>query len=170
MAKYLKEDNGQITEQPAATAGGAGNENQIPELDGNGLLPLTMMPVGVGPDTATIVASENIAAGDFVHIWNDGGTPKIRRALADTTAMLADGFVLQPVISGDGGLVYFEGRNTAVVGKTPGTVYYLSDVTPGGVTDTAPTLGNHYVQRIGKAYSATALTTEGLAGPSVKKA
>lgn len=167
--KFLKEVAGQTTEKIATQTGGAGNENLIPSLDSAGLLDLTMMPTGVGPDTASIVASENLLAGDFVNIWNDGGTPKIRKAIAEDNK-LADGFVLSAVTAPAAGLVYFEGRNTALTGLTLAAVYYLSDSAAGTITTTAPSAANKHVQRIGKAYSATSVTTEGLAYGSIKKA
>jgi hypothetical protein len=170
MAKYLKNNAGQIEEQTGATTGGVGDANAIPQLDANGLIPVSMLPTGVGPDSATIVASEALAAGDFVNIWDDAGTPKVRKAIADTTGKTADGFVLDSVILGGNAVVYFEGKNTAQAGLTGGTSYFLSGATAGIVTPTAPSTSGYYVQRLGKAYSATAMTTEGLAGATVKLA
>lgn len=169
VKRYLAEVNGQTTEEIPVTTGGSGKEEQIVATGTNGLIDQSLMPTGIGPDTATLVASETLAAGDFVNIWNDGGTPKARKAIAEDSK-LADGFVLDGVAATNNALVYFEGRNTAVSGLTPGTIYFLSDSAAGTVTATAPTASNKHVQRIGKAYSATALTTEGLAGGSVKKA
>lgn len=168
--KFLKEVSGVITEVIATQTGGAGNEDKIPSLDASGLLPVSMLPTGVGPDTASIVASENLAAGDFVNIWDDAGTTKVRKAIADGTDKTADGFVLNSVTAAANALVYFEGRNTAKSGLTGGTVYYLSASTAGATTSTAPSGSGNEVQRLGKAYSATAMTTEGLAGQIVKKA
>lgn len=168
--KFLKESNGKIQEAVATQTGGSGNENKIPSLDAAGLLDPTMLPTGVGPDTASIVASENLSAGDFVNIWDDGGTAKVRKAIADGTDKTADGFVLASVTSPASALVYFEGRNTARSGLSIGTVLYLSDSTAGSVTVTAPSGTGQEIQRLGKAYSATAMTTEGLSGQIIKKA
>ena len=167
--KFLKEVSGQVTEIIATQTGGAGNEDKIPSLNASGQIDITMLPTGVGADTASIVASENLLAGDFVNIWNDGGTPKIRKAIAEDSK-LADGFVLDAVTSPASGIVYFEGRNTAKTGLTPAAVYYLSDATAGEITSTAPSASSKHVQRVGKAYSATGVTTEGLAYGSIKKA
>lgn len=168
--RFLKEVGGTLQEVIATQAGGAGNENKIPSLDANGQLDLTMLPTGLGPDTASIPASEDLDAGDFVSVWDDAGTVKVRKAIADGTGKTADGFVLNNVTTGDPALVYFEGRNTQKSGLTGGTIYYLSAATAGEVTSTAPSGAGNEVQRIGRAYSATALTTEGLAGTIVKKA
>jgi hypothetical protein len=168
--RFLKEVSGVITEIIATQTGGAGNEDKIPSLDSAGLLPASMLPTGVGPDTASIVSSENLTAGDFVNIWDDGGTTKVRKAIADGTGKTADGFVLAGVTAPAAALVYFEGRNTAKSGLTGGTVYYLSASSAGATTATAPSGSGNEVQRLGKAYSTTAMTTEGLAGQIVKKA
>ena len=167
---FLKESNGTIQEVIAVQAGGSGSENKIPSLDANGLIDLTMLPTGIAPDTASIPASEDLDAGDFVSVWNDGGTVKVRKAIADGTGKTADGFVLNNFLTTENALVYFEGRNTQKSGLVGGTIYYLSATVAGEVTATAPNGSGNEVQRIGRAYSSTALTTEGLAGLVVKKA
>lgn len=168
--KFLKENSGVITETVSTQTGGAGNENKILSLDANGLIDTSMLPTGVLADTASIVTSENLTAGDFVNIYNNGGTPTARKAIADSTGKLADGFVLASSTSPASALVYFEGRNTQKSGLTIGGVYYLSDTVSGGVTTTAPSGTGQEIQRIGKAYSATAMTTEMLSGMYIKKA
>jgi hypothetical protein len=108
---------------------------------------------GIGTD---FTASEDLGAGDLVNIWDDSGTPKAR--LADASAnKQADGYVLASVDSGDPATVYSQGVNDQVSGLTGGTEQYLSATTPGGITATAPTGSGNLVQRVGKAYSATAL-------------
>lgn len=168
--RFLKENAGVITEVVAVQVGGVGSADKIPSLDANGLLDVTMLPTGVGADTASIVTSENLTAGDFVNIYDNGGTPTVRKAIADGTSKTADGFVLAASTSPAAALVYFEGRNTQKSGLTGGTVYYLSASSAGATTATAPSGSGNEVQRLGKAYSATAMTTEGLAGAIVKKA
>src|SRR5687768_3186062 len=149
--KYLKNNAGSVTEEQAvASSAGAGDEGKIPalnangvldativnskassagagesgklvQLDGSGRIDNTMMPVGIGADTALITASEALAAGDFVNIWNSTGA-KVRKADA-TTEKPAHGFVLAAVSSGAQATVYFEGTNTGVTGQTPGGVF-----------------------------------------------
>lgn len=101
-------------------------------------------------------ASENLAAGDLVNIWNDSGTPKARLADADDDRQ-ADGFVLADVDSGDPATVYSQGINDQLSGLTGGIEQYLSASTPGGVTASPPVDSGDLVQRVGKAFSATAL-------------
>ena len=118
-----------------------------------------MMPVGIAADTASLVASEDISAGEFVNIWNDTGTPKVRLADATVTGKRADGFVLAAALTDESATVYFEGSNTQLTGMTPGSLQYL-DTTAGGVTETAPSTSGNVVQILGRAYSATAMAFE----------
>lgn len=126
----------------------------------DGTLDPSLMPPGVGADTASIVASEALAAGDLVNIWNDAGTPKVRKADAAAEGKQAHGFVLSAFASAATALVYFEGRNTQLSGLTPGATYYLSAATPGVAVATAPATAGNVVQPVGSAYSATALNFE----------
>lgn len=159
MTKFLKQAAGQLTEEAAATDGGAPNAGKIPELDGNGRLHINMMPSGIGADTASIVASEALAAGDEVNIFNDGGTPKMRKADASTSGKEAHGFVLAAVSADVAGTVYFEGLNDQVSGMVAGPVY-LSAAAPGTVTATPPSGSGNIVQRLGVALSATSINFE----------
>lgn len=168
--KFLKESSGTIQEVVAVQTGGSGSENKIPSLDSSGLLDVTMLPSGVGPDSASIVSSENITAGDFVNIYDNAGTPTVRKAIADGTGKTADGFVLVSTTSPASATVYFEGRNTAKSGLTGGTKYWLSASVAGATTATAPSGSGNEVQLLGKAYTASAMTTEGLSGIVVTKA
>lgn len=168
--KFLKESAGVIQEIVAVQVGGGGSADRIPSLDASGLLDITMMPAGIGADSASIITSENIAAGDFVNVYDNAGTPTLRKAIADGTNKTADGFVLTGSTSPAVNTVYFEGRNTQKTGLTGGTRYWLSASTSGATTATAPSGSGNEVQLLGKAYSATAMTTEGLSGIVVKKA
>lgn len=155
MAKYLANSAGTITEvQPVASSAGAGDAGKIAQLDGTGRFDSSMMPVGLGADTASITASEALAAGDLVNVWNSTGA-KVRKADASTSGKEAHGFVLAAVSSSASATVYFEGSNTQVTGLTAG-VQFLS-TTPGQATATAPSGSGQVVQRVGFATAATAL-------------
>lgn len=157
--KYIKNSTGTLTEQAAVqTSAGAGNAGNIPALDSTGRLDNSMMPVGIGADTAVITASEALAAGDFVNVWNSTGA-KVRKADASTSGKEAHGYVLAAVSNAAAATVYFEGSNTQVTGATPGVVY-LSATTPGGFTSTAPSATGQTVQRIGFATSATVINMQ----------
>lgn len=194
MAKFIKLDAGRLKEEAAvATSAGAADAGKIPQLDANGVLAATvvnstqtsagsgdaakvvaldssgristsMMPVGVGADTLSIVASENLAAGDFVNIWDDTGTAKVRKADAAATGKEAVGFVLAAVNSGVNALVYFEGSNNQLSSLSVGARYYLSAATAGAVTTTPPSASGNVVQYVGVATTATSIAFEGTDG------
>lgn len=136
-----------------ATSAGAGDAGKLAALDGAGRLDATMMPVGIGADTQIIVASETLAAGDFVNIWSSTGF-KARKADNTIAGKEAHGFVLSGVAAAANATVYFEGTNTAVTGQTPGNVFL--GVT-GQAAAAAPTSAGNVVQRIGIATSATSI-------------
>lgn len=152
--KFLKQFNGALLEVESVQAGGAPSANKIPSLDAAGKLPVTMMPTGIGADTAVIQASESLAAGDLVNVHNSGGA-RARKADATTAGKEAHGFVLAAVTSGANATVYFEGSNDQVTGLTPGVQYLTT--TPGISDETAPSASGNVVQRVGLAVSATIL-------------
>lgn len=154
--KYLYNNAGTITEKTSVqTSAGAGNAGNIPALDSTGRIDNSMMPVGIGADTQVITASEALAAGDLVNVWNSTGA-KVRKADASVSGKEAMGFVLAAVSNGASATVYFEGTNTQVTGQTPGLVY-LSATTAGLATSTAPSGTGQVVQRVGYATSATTI-------------
>jgi hypothetical protein len=153
--KYIYNNAGQLSEKAAiTTSAGAGDAGKIPGLDSAGKLDQSMMPTGIGPDTASITASEALAAGDYVNVWNSTGA-KVRKADATVAGKEAHGFVLAAVSNGAQATVYFEGTNTSVTGQTAGVVYLST--TAGVGTNAAPTGSGNVVQRIGMATSATAV-------------
>lgn len=156
--KFLRNLAGVLTEVfGVQTSAGAANAGDIPALDDSGRLDSSMMPVGIGADTAAIAASEALAAGDFVNIWNSGGA-KVRKADATVAGKEAHGFVLAAVSNGATATVYFEGTNTQVTGQTPGNVYLLTTAGKGGPTP--PSAAANVVQGLGVAVSATAINVE----------
>ena len=156
---FLKHDgSGGLSETEATQAGGSGNEDKIPALDSNGRLDITMMPTGVGAETQSIEASETLVAGDLVNVWNDAGTPKVRKADATTAGKRAHGFVLSGYTATQSATVYFEGHVTGLSGLTGGDVYLST--TAGGTTNTAPVGSGNVVQRVGTATSATTVNFE----------
>ena len=157
--KFLRLVNGVLTEIfGVQTSAGAANAGDLVSLDDTGRIHSSMLPVGVGADTATITASETLAAGNWVNVWNDGGVAKVRRADATTAGKEAHGFVLSAVTSGGSAMVYFEGTNTQVTSQTPGPVYLQTTAGVGGAT--VPSASGNVVQQIGVAVSATAVNFE----------
>ena len=156
--KFLRLVNGVLTEIfGVQTSAGAGNAGDLVSLDDSGRIDNSMMPVGIGADTSTISASETLAAGNWVNVWNDSGA-KVRKADATTAGKEAHGFVLAAVTSGNPATVYFEGTNTQVSGQTPGPVFLQTTAGVGGPT--VPSASGNVVQQIGVAVSATAVNFE----------
>lgn len=186
MAKYLINSSGALAEQSsvATTAGagdagkipelngagvlapalinakntsaGAGDAGKIPQLDASGRLDTTFLPVGVGADTASIVASEALSAGDLVNIWYNAGAFNVRKADASTAGKEAHGFVLSAFASSAAATVYFEGTNTQMTGLTTAK-QYLSATTPGKTQATSPSTSGQVVQIVGFGTSATSM-------------
>lgn len=186
--KFIKNASGTLTEEAAlTTSAGAGDANRIPALnasgvldssitnaknasagagdagklaalDASGRLDNTMMPVGIGADTALILTSEALAAGNLVNVYNNAGTANARKADSTTVGKEAHGFVLAAFGSATTATIYFEGTNTGVTGLTPGPQFL--QITAGLPGSAAPTAAGNVVQRVGLAVSATALNFE----------
>jgi hypothetical protein len=160
--KYLKFDDTSkaMKEQEATTtSSGGGDAGKIVALYTDGKLHSSLLPTGVGADTIVLPAYENLSAGNFVNIFSDAGTPKVRKADATTISKQAHGFVLESVSAGNNATVYFEGSNTQLSGLTTGATYFLS-ATAGAVTDTPPTASGYIVQAVGVAANTTTINVE----------
>jgi hypothetical protein len=151
--KYLSQSGGNIVEVVASqTSAGVGDAGKLVALTAAGLIDSTMMPVGIGADTAVIIASETLVAGNYVNVWNNASVFSVRKADNTVAGKEAHGFVLAGVTSGANATVYFEGSNNQVTGQTAGVVYLG---TAGAGLSTAPSGTDVTVQRLGMATSAT---------------
>lgn len=158
-------------EKIVATAAGTGvlddsimgaaetGNSKVLKTKSDGTIDSSVLPAGLGAASATIVASEALAANDLVNVWNDAGTPKVRKADATAEGKEANGFVLASVSSTANATVYFDDRITGLTSKTPGARQYLS-TTPGAMTETPPSTAGNVIQYVGVAYSATAVDFE----------
>lgn len=154
--KYISNSAGVLTEVAAVqSSAGASDANKIVALDSNGQLAVSMMPTGIAADTASVVTSEALSAGNLVNIYNVTGTATARKADATIAGKEAHGFVLAAVTSGGTASIYFEGNNNQVSGLTPGKQYLAT--TAGGSTVTAPSAAGNVVQSVGFATSATSM-------------
>jgi hypothetical protein len=153
--KYLKVGtNGRPTEQEAlATSSGAGDAGKIIATDAGGKLDSSFMPAGFGSNTDSIASSENLAAGDWVNIYDNGGTINCRKA-DNSNGRLAHGFVLAGVTSPAAATVYGPGElNNQASGMTVGGETFLA--TGGGETASVPSGSGVTIQSLGVAKSAT---------------
>ena len=141
------------------TTAGATDADKLIATGADGKLDSSFLPPGIGAATVSATASEALSAGVFVDLYNDGAGLKVRNADA-ATHKAADGFVLSAVASAGVATVYPLGElNNQCTGLTPGSDYFLSTSTPGGVQTTAPSTTGQLYQRVGTAVSATELLT-----------
>lgn len=139
--------NGVRTLIAAITASsGVTDANKIVATDSTGRLALTLMPTGIGPNTRTIPASEALEAGDFVNIWLDAGTVKVRKA-DNSNNRPARGFVLSAVALSANAQVYMSGENTSLTGLSVENMPFLG--TAGKVVSVPPTTANSIIQELG---------------------
>lgn len=156
--------NGRLRQVEATVnSSGAVNAGDIVALDSSGRLDITVMPAGFGTDTVAIIASENLAAGSLVNVWDDSGAPKARKADATSPGKETIGFVLESFNSDELATIFFEGTISGLSGLIPGTRYYTG-TTAGTVTSTPPTASGNVVQYVGIAISTTAISYEATDG------
>lgn len=152
--KFLNLTNGKKTLESAInSSAGAGDANKIIMTDAGGLIDPTFLP---STGDISVEASENLSAGDFVNLFDDSGTVRMR--LADNSnGRPADGYVLNAVTALASGVIkpLHVGVNNQLAGLTAGSRYFLD--TAGGVTTTAPSSTGDTVQCLGIALSATEL-------------
>lgn len=155
--KYMSLNNGKRTLVEATdTSTGAADAGEIVALNSAGQIDASMLPT---TGTKSIEVGEAVSAGDFVEIYDDGGTTKIRPA-DNSNGREANGYVLDSAAVAANVNVFFDGANSGLSGLTPGARYYLS--TSGDVTSTpldpATQTGIH--QFLGVASSATELCVQ----------
>lgn len=159
-SKLIQLVNGIFTQVAAiVTSAGAADDGKIPALDSTGRLDASVMPVGIAADVKVLPSTENIGAGKYVNIYDNGGTPSVR--LADNSnSRFAHGFVKDAVVSPANATIYFEGANDDLSGLTAGQRQFLG--TAGAATPTPPTFagGAQISQLLGTAISPTEINTD----------
>ncbi len=154
--KYLTIESGdQVQELAINTSAGAADADKIIRTDAGGQIDPTFLP---NQEVTTLVSGENLAAGDIVNVYDDGGTPKVRKADATTTGKEAWGFVKTGVTAPASATVFFEGVVTGLTGLTAGKVWLST--TAGQVTQTPVAATGNINQKVGVAISATEVVFE----------
>lgn len=157
MAKYLTlNSNGdQLEVNGTATSAGAADAGKIPQLNGAGQIDPSMIPT---VNTITFTASEAIAAGALVNVYDSGaGVMKIRNATNTGAGTRADGYAVAAIAANASGPVMLSsGLISGLSGLTPGARYLLG--VGGGVVTVPPTSAGTIVQSVGVAKSATELS------------
>ena len=161
--KYISLDgaDGAMKEREATVdSTGVAEAGDVVALDGAGKISLSLMPSGVAPDVKVLPASEALSAGNWVNIWSDAGTMKVRKADASTAGKEAHGFVLEAVVLSGNAEIFFDGVNSAVAGLTGGLAYFLSATVAGASITTPPSGTGQIVQKVGVALSPTEVAYE----------
>lgn len=158
---FIARVNGRFKQVFAILASaGAADANKIPALDAGGKLDLSFLPSGIGANNVVALASEAIAAGKFVNLYDNAGVLGMR--LADNSNNReAWGYTTAAVASGASGTAFrLNTVNANLSGLTPGGEYWLGIA--GGVIaaplDPATATGKTD-QYLGRAKSATELVT-----------
>jgi hypothetical protein len=160
--KYLELDptTGRSKQRQATSvSSGPSNAGDLVALRDDGTLDPSMIPAGAGGDSVqNIVTTENLAAGDWVTIYNNAGTRACRRALATDTTKPAHGFVAEATSSGATAAVHLGGINAIPVSGYSvsdlggSTRFFLSPTTPGATVKTiAGFITGQLVQPVGTA-------------------
>ena len=151
--KYLAAVAGKQKEVYASVTSTA---NAIVAADSTGRIDASMMPVGIGAEIVTAVASEAMSAGAFVNMYSNSGVLNARNADCTTNGKKAHGFVIAAVASGGTASVYTVSQvNTQLTGLVAGTDYFLSTI--GSISATPPSTAGNLVQQLGVAGSTTTL-------------
>lgn len=161
--KYLKVDptTQQNVETSFTTSSvGVGSAGKPVATGSDGLIDPSFLPA---LEVMSVVASENIGAGNLVNIFNSSGTIKVRKATNTGYATRAMGYVKQSVTTGNPVNVYTDDNViTGLSGLTVGTDYFLG--TGGGVIDATAmalvTTSGAIVQFIGVGKTSTELAAK----------
>ena len=140
-----------------STSGGGGSGAGFP-FAGTALITGSIVLTS-GSGFPSLLASETLAAGDFVNIFSGG----VRKASSDNTARQAHGFVTTAYSATNAVVVFYSGLLTGISGLTAGTRYFLS--ASGTESPNAPTLTGQLSQELGVAISTTALLFQ--PGPAI---
>jgi hypothetical protein len=157
--KFVKwSDDGRVLDEtiPITSSSGAADAGKIVATGPDGQIDPTFLgAANINDSGREMTAFEALSAGDFVNVFMDGGTPKLRRADAGNKATRAHGFVKESAEGGGTVTFYHCGVNGGLTGLTAGATLFLSDATPGKASATVPVAAGHIAQSVGVALSDT---------------
>jgi hypothetical protein len=105
------------------------------------------------PNSVTLTAAASITAPALVNIASNFTFSPASAA----AGLAANGFVSKDVLAGESATVFLTGIMEGLAGLT-GQQVFLSDTSPGGITETPPSIGSgDFVQQVGIGLSATAM-------------
>lgn len=130
---------------------------------------------GGGAVTVSILAGENLAAGDAVYISQgvaDGGRTAGRAYKLDATndnRIDFIGFATKAISSGSSGRAQVIGEFLGFSGLTSGLPVYASVTTPGSYQTSTPTVGGQWIIQLGTATATTKLSINGSGSATASK-
>ena len=129
--KYMQLINGKkaLTKSKDVSAGAA-DAGEIVALDSEGKIDPTMLR---DIDNKNVPSFEDLATGDYVNLFDDGGVVKARKA-DNSNNRPAHGYIKETVVAPAAVTVYFEGANANLSGLTEGARQYLG--VTGGIVET----------------------------------
>ena len=136
---------------PLQASAGSGSAGAIPALNAAGLIDETMLPEALA---TTILASEAIAAGAMVNVWDNSGTLNVRNANATDTTKPCNGWAPSAIGSSSTGQINFGGINPSVAlgaftVANIGQQVFLSTVSGGVVIASNAFSSGNLVQSLG---------------------
>lgn len=143
---------------PAVASAGVGTAGQVVATGADGFIdPSFLADVNV----LQVTASEDLAAGAYIQIYNSSGVLKARNADANSVpGKEANGWVNVAILTAASGNAGFGcGVNSGLTGLTIGSDYFLDPATPGGITATPPSAAGKLSQYVGRAFSATQIVS-----------
>ncbi|MGV8917847.1 MAG: hypothetical protein ACOH2R_08615 [Pseudomonas sp.] len=107
------------------TSAGSGDAGKLIAAGDDGKLDESFLPTGIGANSVVAPATEAFSAGNFVNLWDQGGT--IGARLADNSNNRpAHGYVKEVVSSGSNATVYrLNTINAELSGLVAGSEYWL---------------------------------------------
>ena len=106
-----------IEQRGVQVSAGAGDAGKYTALDSSGKLDSSFMPAGLAADSLSVLASEAIAAGAAVQVYNNAGTLNVRNADKSTASRgkMCNGFANGAISNAASGTVNFAGIVTGTV-------------------------------------------------------
>lgn len=150
--RYLNVVSGVPTQVAASESSAA---EVIVSTNAAGVIDTSFLPPGVGVEVITLTASEALAAGALVNVYNNSGTPNCRNANATASGKEAHGYVIASVSSSGTATVYLTGRIPALAASVANAGDIYLSTTAGQATLTPPSTAGNVVQQVGFAYSTT---------------
>ena len=132
---YLNTNNQAQQITPNTSSAGVGDAGKLVALNAAGQIDSSMLP---SSEALTFTATEAIAQGAFVNVYNNSGSAAVRNANATDATKPANGWAPNSIATSSAGTINFDGINSYVnnsgfVAADLGTEAFLSTTAGGAV-------------------------------------